>query len=105
MKVDNVAPEIVNIIKPTTIKEGEQVTFTANVTDPGIKDTLTYSWNFGDGTAPAIDRDATHTFADNGKYNVVLTVTDKDGGNTTQITTVTIDRLTLFSYVEIHFSP
>jgi large repetitive protein len=92
-KVDNVAPTIVSIAKPTTIKEGESVTFTATATDPGILDTLTYSWNFGDNTNPVSGQNINHTFADNGNYNVVLTVTDKDGGITTQTVTAKVDNV------------
>jgi PKD repeat protein len=91
--VDNVAPTVVSIAKPTTIKEGESVAFSAAATDPGILDTLTYSWNFGDNTSPVIGRDATHTFADNGNYIVVLTVTDKDGAITQQSIAVTVDNV------------
>ena len=93
-KVDNVAPVIVNITKPTTVNEGQSVTFTATATDAGIKDTLTYSWNFGDTTTPVSGQNATHTFADNGTYTVILTVTDKDGAITTQTVTVKVDNAT-----------
>jgi PKD repeat protein len=70
--VANIAPSIVNIVKPATIKEGESVTFSATATDPGILDTLTYSWNFGDNTNPVVGQNVNHTFADNGNYNRVL---------------------------------
>ena len=99
--VDNVAPMVVSIagadgkpfVKPNIIKEGESVTFSATATDPGILDTLTYSWNFGDATNSIAGKDVTHIFADNGDYNVVLTVTDKDGGFTTQTVAVTVDNV------------
>jgi PKD repeat protein len=32
---------------------------------------------------PATGKSVTHTFADNGDYNVILTVTDKDDGECT----------------------
>ncbi|WP_396134999.1 PKD domain-containing protein [Chamaesiphon sp. OTE_8_metabat_110] len=91
--VDNVAPVVVSIVKPETIKEGESVTFSATATDPGILDTLTYSWNFGDNTNPVTGQNVTHTFADNGNYNVVLTVTDKDGGVTIQTVVAKVDNV------------
>jgi PKD repeat protein len=93
VKVDNVAPTIVSITKPTQINEGQSVTFAATATDPGIKDTLTYIWNFGDNTTPVSGQNVTHTFTDNGNYNVVLTITDKDGGVTTQTTAVKVDNV------------
>jgi PKD repeat protein len=92
-KVDNIAPTIVSIVKPTTIKEGESVLFKATATDPGILDTLTYSWNFGDTTPAVLGQNVNHTFADNGNYNVVLTVTDKDGAVTTQTVVAKVDNV------------
>jgi PKD repeat protein len=91
--INNVAPVIVSIVKPTQINEGQPVDFKATATDPGIKDTLTYSWNFGDNTTPFSGQTATHTFADNGDYNVVLTVTDKDGAATTQTVIAKVDNV------------
>jgi large repetitive protein len=93
VQVDNVAPLIVNITKPTIIKEGEAATFSATATDPGTLDTLTYSWNFGDNTNPQVGQNVNHTFADNGNYNVILTVTDKDGAVTTQTVIVKVDNV------------
>jgi PKD repeat protein len=91
--VDNVVPAIVNIVKPDRINEGQSVEFTATATDPGILDTLTYAWNFGDNTNPVTGQSATHTYADNGNYNIILTVTDKDGGVTSQTTVVTVENV------------
>ncbi len=91
--VDNVAPTVVSILKPSTIKEGESVTFSATASDPGILDTLTYVWNFGDNTTAVSGQNATHIFADNGNYNVVLTITDKDGGVTTQTVVAKVDNV------------
>jgi PKD repeat protein len=66
-------------------------------------DTLTYSWNFGDDTQPINGQNVNHTWADNGTYNVVLTVTDKDGAIATQITSVNVDNIapTVVSIVNI----
>jgi hypothetical protein len=61
--------------------EGKEILFTATVSDPGILDTFTYDWDFGDGTivmdgGPSV----THAYGDNDLYVVILTVTDDDGG-------------------------
>ncbi len=70
--------------------EGSPVSFTASSTDPGVNDTVTYAWNFGDtqtgsGAAPS------HTYADDGTYTVSVVATDNDGGASTAFTfTVTI---------------
>jgi len=53
-------------------------------TDPDL-DTLTYSWNFGDGGS-STDASPTHTFTTQGVYNVQLTVNDgRTGSDTTSV--------------------
>ncbi|MDE1820217.1 MAG: PKD domain-containing protein [Euryarchaeota archaeon] len=47
-----------------------------------------WSWNFGDGSS-STQQNPTHTFAQTGSFNVVLTVQDA-GGNTGHSTTVSI---------------
>ncbi len=89
-----------------TVDEGSPVTLIAYATDPGSDD-LTFTWNWGDGTpdtvttyfnngaspdpypsywygtSPFSATDvARHVYADDGHYNVTLTVTDDDGGTT-----------------------
>lgn len=61
--------------------EGKDILFEASVYDPGIFDTFTYDWDLGDGTV-VLDAPSSivHAYGDNGIYNVVLTVTDDDGG-------------------------
>ncbi|WP_422678769.1 PKD domain-containing protein [Chamaesiphon minutus] len=60
------------VTAPTTsINEGTFAQFSATATDPGINDSLTYTWNFGDGFNPISGRDITHTFADNGTYKIL----------------------------------
>jgi len=61
--------------------EGIEILFEATVYDPGIHDTFTYDWNFGDGrvlldAGPTV----THAYGDNDTYIVLLKVTDDDGG-------------------------
>jgi PKD repeat protein/disulfide oxidoreductase YuzD len=90
MTVKNVAPTITNLTGPITLNEGQSATFSATATDPGTLDTLTYSWNFGNGTVPVTGQSIAYTFKDNGTYPVVLTVTDKDGAATTQTLTVKV---------------
>ena len=43
-----------------------------------------YSWNFSDGTALNTTKNPSHVFASAGNYNVVLTVTDSNGGSSTK---------------------
>ena len=79
--VNNLAPVITEIVGDTNIDEGQEVSYSAIASDAG-NDTLTYSWDFGDGST-AIGIDVTHTFTDNGNYTITLTVGDDDGASTT----------------------
>ncbi len=91
MIVNNVAPDV-DAGEDKIAVEGDVVAFSGQFTDPGILDTHTILWDFGDGTTPipAPDTlDVQHVFADNGEYLVTLTVTDNDGG-------VGYDELTVF---------
>lgn len=62
-------------------------------TDPEGQN-LTYSWNFGDGTALATTANPTHTFTGTGvgkEYQVTLTVTDAAGLSTEARLTITLN--------------
>ena len=78
--VNNVAPTITGVTTPTG-NEGSPISFSATITDPGVLDTHTYAWLFGDG-GTATGATASHTFADDGTFTVQVTVTDDDGGVT-----------------------
>lgn len=90
--VSNVAPTAVAAADRTSINAGDTVNFDGGgSTDPG-NDSLTYTWDFGDGTPPATTTTATtsHTYASGPAiYNVTLIVNDGDGGtasdNTLQV--------------------
>ena len=92
MTVLNVAPDV-DAGEDKVAEEGEPVAFSGQFTDPGVNDTFTFLWEFGDGgTANALN--ALHTYADNGTYTARLTVTDDDGG-------VGYDELTTYVQNEI----
>ncbi|MCO6453801.1 MAG: PKD domain-containing protein [Pirellulaceae bacterium] len=84
VNVVNVPPTIAAISPPVDPVEGDDVSFSVAASDPaGNADTLTYSWDFGDGSAvvSAAGLSATrHVYADNGTYTVRVTVADEDGG-------------------------
>jgi parallel beta-helix repeat protein len=42
-------------------------------------DVLTFSWDFSDGTSEVLGKQVSHTFYDNGTFNVTLSVHDTDG--------------------------
>jgi len=54
---------------------GNQTQFTDASTGTG----LSYSWNFGDGSAADLTQNPTHTYATDGNFNVSLSVTDANG--------------------------
>ncbi len=58
--------------------------------DPNPGDTITYSWNWGDGTPVTTTSSASHTFPAAGTYTVILTVTDGWGKATTKERVVTV---------------
>ena len=70
--------------------EGSPVTLTMGGTD-GDADPLTYSWDLGDGTTGSgATPPASHTYADNGSYAIMLAVADGRGGVDTARTVATI---------------
>jgi len=85
--IANVAPTITSASMPGG-DEGDTLLFDVVASDPGA-DTLTYSWDFGDGTTD-VGASLTHVFADNGTFTVEVTVSDGDGGTTSTNSQVVI---------------
>jgi PKD repeat protein len=57
---------------------GTQITLNGQAVDPGTDDqaTLTYEWNFGDGTPGTGGKNVTHAYAAPGDFTATLTVCD-----------------------------
>lgn len=95
--VENVAPTV--SATGDSIDEGGTATVTATVSDPGTLDTHTATIDWDDGTAPqpvtkaALESGVQHVYGDNGQFDVVVTVTDDDGGVGADEVTVTVGNL------------
>ena len=87
--VANVDPTLLGPVGASTGDEGQQLLWSALATDPGTTDTLTYSWDFGDGTT-STGTSANHTYANEGVYTVTVTVDDGDGGIVSNTLSVTV---------------
>ncbi len=73
--------------------EGSPVPFDGTASDVD-GDTLAYSWDFGDGTAPVSGTlTPYHLYVDDGVYTVTLTVDDGEGGTPALSTTVAVNNL------------
>lgn len=91
--VNNVAPSVGAIVAPAgPVAVGAPANTAASFTDPGILDTHTALWAWGDGTTSAgvVSESngsgsvtGSHAYAAAGIYTVSLTVTDKEGAATT----------------------
>ncbi|HUV47376.1 MAG TPA: PKD domain-containing protein, partial [Actinomycetes bacterium] len=65
-------------------------TSSAGSADPNAGDTISYLWDFGDGTATSTSSSPSHTYASPGPYTLTLTVTDGWGKYTTVTRVVTV---------------
>ena len=69
-----------------TAAEGATVQFDGSASSDLDGDALTFTWDFGDGSAPETGPTPSHTYVDNGNYTVTLTVSD---GSLTNAATTT----------------
>jgi len=74
---------------PYTDTEGVSVTFDGSGSSDPDGSIVSYAWNFGD-SSTGTGMSPTHTYAQNGTYIVMLTVTDEDEATNTSTTTATI---------------
>ncbi len=77
--VENVAPAV-NAGADRAAEPNEVISFTGVFTDPGVLDTHTIAWDFGDGGSNTTILTPSHAYTLPGTYTVTLTVTDDDGG-------------------------
>ena len=91
--VNNDVPYVLEPKFNTNIEgnDTKTISFKNNTTVSGLTD-VTYEWDFGDDST-STTMNPTHTYQDNGTYNVVLTVTgkDKDGNKVSESVTAEVN--------------
>lgn len=87
---DNQSPTASFTVAPTSPAPGESVTFDAGDSGDPDGSITSYEWAFGDGTDDATGQSVAHTYATDGAYTVVLTVTDDAGTTASTSTTITV---------------
>ena len=80
VSIFNVPPHV-NLGPDRQSYEGNEVFFEVQVEDPGISDTFTLTWSLGEGTSSSQVFELSHTYGDNGTYEVTVFVEDDDGGS------------------------
>ena len=92
--INNVAPSFTQFVMPSGAEEGEALDFMVSATDPG-DDTITYTFNFGDGTAIMMtpDGNISHKFADGDTFTIVICAQDEDGGENCRTETLPVSIL------------
>jgi len=92
--INNVAPSFTQFVMPSGAEEGQALDFMVSATDPG-DDTITYTFNFGDGTAIMMtpDGNISHKFADGDTFTIVICAQDEDGGENCRTETLPVSIL------------
>jgi VCBS repeat-containing protein len=90
IKVNNIAPRLDQVrLSDLDIKEGETITLTGNIIDPGVKDTFTLTIDWGDGSDPEVKTFGPY-LTGNGSFSIEHTYEDDDPETGTKF-----DRLTV----------
>jgi hypothetical protein len=88
LRINNVAPTV-DAGADLSIDEGGTIGFHCTITDPGLQDTHTFLWDFGDGET-SVNSAPDHVYRDDGNYQVTITVTDDNNGSAQDAVNVTV---------------
>lgn len=103
INIFNRAP-VANVGGPYNTKPGNSTNFDASASSDPDGDALTYTWNFGDNTQPAVGgAQISHLYANLGSYQVIVKVQDTIGSFSYDTTTAVISN-NLLPVVEIRAS-
>lgn len=83
------APVVSLNASQTTTRPGDEVAFSANVSDPE-GEAFSISWDFGDGATAGNQNSATHKYTAFGTYNATVTAIDDIGASTTAVKTINV---------------
>ena len=95
--VTNVDPSFTTPVGGQGERNGLQnydINFPVNVKDPGVADSVTLLWDFGDGSAKVTGSatdSKSHRYSETGTYTVYVEATDKDGATATASYEVTVE--------------
>ncbi len=84
------APHTAPVPVVTTTVDGAKVTVDGSGSTTSDDATLTFAWDFGDGSAPGSGATATHTYAASGRYTITATLTDSLSFTATTTKKVTV---------------
>ena len=87
VSVTNVAPTL-SVDGASSGQEAQACTFEADTSDVEA-DTVSVTWDFGDGETGSGD-EVTYAWTDDGTYTVTVTASDEDGGETTETFNISI---------------
>lgn len=98
--VNNLAPTV-EAGEDQMLYSDETIAFNGTFSDPGLNDTHTLTWDFGDGTIITNTLNPTHHYATFGTYNVTFTVIDNLGAISNDTLTVTVKKLPTLSVSDV----
>ena len=103
--IENEDPYLYQFIVPERALPGVALGMSAGLQDPGGLDTVTGTWDFGDGSDPvpatAPESVVYHVWDEPGTYSVTLRLADGDGGTAEQAMQVVVQEVTVDAGPEV----